>query len=34
MSESKEDYRDYKVEEDAGKSTKLLVAHFADDAKE
>jgi hypothetical protein len=34
MSESKEDYKDCKHEEDPGKSTKMLVAHFADDAKE
>lgn len=34
MSETKEDYKDCKVEEDNGQATKILVTHFADDAKE
>ena len=34
MTDSKEDYKDCKVDEDNGKSTKILVAHFADDPKE
>lgn len=34
MSETKEDYKDCKINEDTGNATKILVTHFADDAKE